>query len=65
LAVILITFALFLAVLFTKGISHDLFLESGVFLVSVKLIILGLKNGLQAKRMENELREIKGLLQRP
>jgi hypothetical protein len=33
LMVALITLALFLAALFTKGLSHDLFLEAGVFLV--------------------------------
>ena len=39
-----ITLVLFLAALFTKGFSHDLFLEAGVFLVSVKIIIMGYKN---------------------
>jgi hypothetical protein len=31
---------LFVAALFTKGLNHDLFLESGVFLVSVKIIVI-------------------------
>ena len=35
-----ITLGFFIAALFTKGLSHDLFLEAGVFLVSVKLIIM-------------------------
>jgi hypothetical protein len=40
LLVIVITFILFVAALFTKGFTHDLLLEAGVFLVSVKLIIM-------------------------
>lgn len=32
LMVVLITFALFLAALFTNRISHEIFLEAGVFL---------------------------------
>jgi hypothetical protein len=39
LAVMAITLVLFIAALFTKGLTHDLFLEAGVFLVSVKLIL--------------------------
>jgi hypothetical protein len=37
--VILLTLLLFVVALFTKGLTHDLLLEAGVFLVSVKLII--------------------------
>ena len=37
--VIVTTFILFVAALFFKGLTHDLLLEAGVFLVSVKLII--------------------------
>ena len=36
---IVTTFILFVAALFFKGLTHDLLLEAGVFLVSVKLII--------------------------
>ena len=35
-----ITLVLFVAALFAKGLSHDLFLEAGVFLVSVKIILM-------------------------
>jgi hypothetical protein len=38
--VILITLVLFIAALFVKGLTHDLFLEAGVFLVSVKIIMM-------------------------
>jgi len=37
--VIILTFLLFASALFVKGFTHDLFLEIGIFLVSVKLII--------------------------
>ncbi|MGH8850029.1 MAG: hypothetical protein ACREYD_03455 [Casimicrobiaceae bacterium] len=38
--VIAVTFVLFLLALFLKGLSHDLLLEAGVFLISVKLILM-------------------------
>ena len=44
LIVIVITFVLFVAALFTKGFTHDLLLEAGVFLISVKLILMVYKN---------------------
>ncbi len=34
-----ITLGLFVIALFEKGFTHDLLLEAGVFLVSVKLVI--------------------------
>jgi len=34
-----VTFVLFVAALLVKGFTHDLFLETGVLLVSVKLIL--------------------------
>lgn len=40
LLVILLTFVLFSAALFVKGFTHDFLLEAGVFLVSVKLIMM-------------------------
>ena len=40
----LITLGLFVASLFIKGLTHDLFLETGVFLVSVKIIVMAYKN---------------------
>ncbi len=51
----LITLALFVAALFTKGFSHDLFLEAGVFLVSVKLIVMSFKNGVALRRLDEKL----------
>ncbi len=55
LVIALITFALFVAALFTKGFSHDLFLEAGVFLVSVKLIVMSFKNGVALGRLDEKL----------
>ena len=62
LVVIIITFILFIFALFTKGLTHDLLLEAGVFLISVKLIMMAYKNSVCVKSIENELKEIKGLL---
>lgn len=39
LLVIALTFILFVAALFLKGITKDLLLEAGVLLVSIKLIL--------------------------
>jgi hypothetical protein len=63
LIVIIVTFVLFVLALFTKGLTHDILLEAGVFLVSVKLIMMGYKNSLYIKSVENELKEIKLMLQ--
>ena len=41
--VIAVTCALFGMALFFSGFTHDLLLEAGVFLVSVKLILIGYK----------------------
>lgn len=60
--VIVITFILFDIALFTKGFTHDLLLEAGVFLVSVKLIMMAYKNANYSRKLENELIEIKELL---
>jgi hypothetical protein len=64
LLVILLTFVLFLVALFLKGFTHDMLLEAGVFLVSVKLIIMSYKNGLVADRLKDRLDEIQSALRR-
>ena len=46
LVVIALTLTLFVIALFVKGFSHDMLLECGVFLVSVKLILMSHKNGM-------------------
>ena len=63
LLVIAITFVLFAIAPFTKGFTHDLLLEAGVFLVSVKLIMMAHKISVSSKAIEEELAEIKALFQ--
>ena len=60
--VILITLVLFITALFYKGITHDLLLEAGVFLVSVKLILLSYRNSVFTNNLKKELIEIKELI---
>jgi hypothetical protein len=48
--------------LFIKGFTHDLLLEAGVFLVSIKLIMMAYSNSVYMKDLENELKEIKLIL---
>ena len=60
--VILVTFVLFVLALFTKGFTHDLLLEAGVFLVSVKIIMLSSKIN---KNTELLLKSLKELCERP
>ena len=59
-----ITLVLFVVALFAKGLTHDLLLEAGVFLVSAKLVILGYKNGIAADEIRSELRQIREVLER-
>lgn len=57
-AVIILTFALFIIALFIKGLTHEILLEAGVFLVSIKLIMMSYKNSVLAKKMEFQLERI-------
>lgn len=45
-----------------KGLTHDLLLEAGVFLVSLKLIIASVKTAEAEKRLEERLEKIEQLL---
>jgi hypothetical protein len=63
LLVILFTLGLFLIALFAKGITHDLLLEAGVFLVSVKLILVGYKNSVSNDSIQQKLDEIRSAVQ--
>ena len=60
--VILITILLFIVALFVKGFTHDLLLEAGVLLVSIKLIMMAYKNHLNYSDIKKELNDIKGLI---
>ncbi len=64
LIVIIITFALFTVALFLKGFSHDLLLEAGVFLVSVKLIVMSYKNSRYINKLDMRLNQIFEVIQR-
>lgn len=61
-AVISITFVLFAVALFVKGFTHDLLLEAGVFLVSVKLIIATYQNKMIGKEVLRRLEMIESKL---
>jgi hypothetical protein len=67
--VIVITFVLFVAALWIKGFGHDLLLEAGVFLVSVKLILMAHKHTVSDRelqkrfdRLEETLGDVRGRL---
>jgi hypothetical protein len=64
LVIIIVTFVLFGLALFAKGLTHDLLMEGGVLLVSVKLIVMAYKNSVAAKDLSKELRDIKDILQK-
>ena len=57
--ILLITLVLFIAALFVKGFTHDILLEAGVFLVSVKVIMMAYKISQHASEIIREIRELK------
>ena len=62
--VIALTFVLFAAALVVKGIGHDLLLEAGVFLVSVKLIMMAYRASVATASLSVELSAIRSSLAR-
>ena len=58
LVVIIITFILFIFALFTKGLTHELLLEAGIFLISVKLIMMAYKNSVCVNSMTYRLKPV-------
>jgi hypothetical protein len=64
LVVIALTLTLFVVALFERGLTHDLLLEAGVFLVSVKLIFMSYKQGLASARNDERLERIEKMLGR-
>jgi hypothetical protein len=60
--IVILVFALFGLALFTQGFSHNLSLEAGVFLVSLKLILMARKNSETAKRLERHMTRLEELL---
>ena len=61
-AVIVITLALFAAAVVVKGIGHDLLLESAVFVVSVKLILMAYKGDVANRQLLRELGELRTMV---
>ena len=57
-----LTLVLFIAALFAKGFTHDLVLEAGVFLVSVKLVLMAYKNSVSNQRILALLQEIRDFI---
>ena len=45
-----------------KGFTHDLFIETGVLLVSIKLILLAQKNARTEENLKQQLLRIEELL---
>ena len=63
-AIIFITFTLFVVSLFQKGLTHEILVDTGIFLVSVKLIVMSFKNNLYVKDLNQQLEEIKKLIKK-
>ncbi len=59
---IVLSVGLFLLALFVKGFTHEMLLEAGVFLVSVKLILMAKKNTETEYRLEERLANIQEML---
>lgn len=57
-AVIFLTFGLFAAALLVKGLTHDLFLETGILLVSAKLILNTYHMEEHTRRLEQRIDEM-------
>jgi hypothetical protein len=61
--VIAITVLLFTVALFVKGFTHNLLVEAGVLLVSIKLIMMAYRNSINYSDLKKELNEIRRLLE--
>ena len=61
--IITITLILFIIALFFTGFTHDILLETGVFLISVKLIVMTYKSSVSSHKMYKEFQEVKKLLE--
>jgi hypothetical protein len=62
--VVVITLVLFVTAVFVKGFGHDLLLEAGVFLVSVKLILMSYKHSITNEQLSARLQELSVTLAR-
>lgn len=64
LSVMGITLILFLSALFTRGFTHALLLEGGVFLISVKLMLNHYRQTLALHSIEEKLNAQKELIEK-
>jgi hypothetical protein len=62
--VIALTFVLFTIALFVTGFTKGLLLEAGVLLVSVKIILMNIKNSNTNKLILNKLDELEEKLKK-
>lgn len=60
----LVTSLLFVTALFLKGLTHEVLLEAGVFLVSVKLIMMAYKNSVAETELKACIDEVQAALAR-
>ena len=60
--VIVLTAGLFALALLVKGFTHDLFIEAGILLVSIKLILMAQKNTRTEESLERHVTRIEELL---
>lgn len=63
LLVIVATFVLFAMALYFTGWTHDLFLEAGVCLVSVKVIVMSYKSSVASDKLHNELAKMRARIE--
>ncbi|MEI6166743.1 MAG: hypothetical protein WCS52_06080 [bacterium] len=49
---------------FVKGMTHDLFLEAGVFLISVKVVAMAYKNSVEVKQLNAKLDRVLAVLEK-
>ena len=59
LIVIIFTFLLFTISLFVKGLTHDILVEAGVLLVSIKIIVMNYRITVSNKAILEKLDEIR------
>lgn len=64
LTIIVLTLVLFGGALLYKGFTHDMLLEAGVFLVSLKLILMAYKNVAAGELLHKRLDRIQESLRR-
>jgi hypothetical protein len=63
-ATLIVTLILFAVALVVKGFGHDLLLEAGVFLVSVKLVVMTYKASVSAEKLGAHLEALRSGLDR-